>query len=313
MRIYWAMCMTHQECGWLVVLNYMRTLLTHYYLESSEQAAVWKRDRHPTLLVCKVSKRMLDFTVEVLGATSLYTLRVGDDTNAIHQASLWIGDDFVLMLWDAGKDHPTSPMWMHIYICSWCGCYVLVGVEQTLCSWCEMRERIIWLPLCGCTFIYVPNVDVMYQLALSKLRAHVVMQARIIWLPLACVDAHLYMFVMWMLHTSWRWANSVLMLWDVGKDRPTFFVWMDIYICSWCGCYVPVGVEQGRCVCAGTQGWVPWWPHGWCQATFFALVFLELDHLATIQGLSSLTLAMMMSLKLNCLATMLKQFHTFGY
>ena len=95
-------------------------------------------------------------------------------------------------------------MWMHIYICSWCGCYVLVGVEQTLCSWCEMRERIIWLPLCGCTFIYVPNVDVMYQLALSKLRAHVVMQARIIWLPLACVDAHLYMFVMWMLHTSWR-------------------------------------------------------------------------------------------------------------
>lgn len=88
-------------------------------MASQDTQAAWKREGHPTLSSCIVAEgaqRVLDFVVEVLGATSLYTMRANDGTNVIQHASLRIGDDSVLMLCDAGKDHPASPVWMYVYV-----------------------------------------------------------------------------------------------------------------------------------------------------------------------------------------------------
>ena len=49
--------------------------------------------------------------------------------------------------------------------------------------------------------------------------------------------------------------------------------------------------------------------HNRLRSAFF-FVFLEFDHLATTQGLSFSTLAIMMSLKLNCLATIELSFNS---
>ena len=151
MTVYQPVCTTlyilvdhHNVVGWRLVLNYMQTPPTHYYLESSGKWPHGSKTHTPP------SRCVLWWRERKECWTSWWRCWVGRNLPLHGEGQRWhheCNPTCILVNWRwlrahasyemrEVKDHLASSVWMHIHICPWCGS--IIG--ETPCSSCEMRD-----------------------------------------------------------------------------------------------------------------------------------------------------------------------------